>query len=171
MKYRILTLQQLIDAKACDQHTEKFKNLFGEEVKITTTLCIKMAYVFDFDFAADKFLNKKERDKYYRIVNSMLDVYVHKRTILWDRYKYLDKKMVKEYENQMYILCATRSKIINSSSAKYKKIGKSMSLLRIKVNKEHNLLWDSYNDLISKLLDTYVKSKSSTWAKIYIKEV
>lgn len=51
-----LTLQQLIDAKACRSQLELFAARFGEAVDVTEDLAVSVAGDFDFNFAARHFL-------------------------------------------------------------------------------------------------------------------
>jgi hypothetical protein len=59
-----ITLQQLIDAKACPQQVELFREHFGKSVRVTIPKGRKYAKVFDWDFAAHHFLDTSARKSY-----------------------------------------------------------------------------------------------------------
>jgi cell division septum initiation protein DivIVA len=50
-KKAIFTKQQLIDARACQEQVDLFERTFGQEVNVTVKRAIKVASLFDWDFA------------------------------------------------------------------------------------------------------------------------
>ena len=67
MKSRILHLKTLTDQGACDEQVELFRKRFGESVRVTDTLCIKVAQDFDFSWAARHLLSDSVLADYERV--------------------------------------------------------------------------------------------------------
>ena len=57
-KAKVVTLQMLLDKGACSSQVELFKKHFPKkgEAKVTKALCLKVASIFDFDWAAEALL-------------------------------------------------------------------------------------------------------------------
>jgi hypothetical protein len=64
---KILTLKQLVKAKACKEQCDEFKRRFGASVEITPELCESVASVFSFYWATEHLLTAPARAKYERI--------------------------------------------------------------------------------------------------------
>lgn len=61
----IFTKQRLIDVDACQPQVDLFAETFGDSVKVTVARARKVAYLFDWDFAA-RFLDNEGRAEYKR---------------------------------------------------------------------------------------------------------
>jgi hypothetical protein len=72
---RTITLQQLIDAKACPQQVELFRKHFGESVRVTVPKARKYAQAFSWDFAARHFLDASALKAYDEATASAWEVY------------------------------------------------------------------------------------------------
>ena len=53
----ILTLQTLIDAEACRDQRDIFERRFGQQVDVTPELCVSVAPLFDWEWAAENLLS------------------------------------------------------------------------------------------------------------------
>lgn len=54
---KTITLQQLIEAHACDDQVAQFVELFGAAVDVTPETCMQVAHVFDWIWARDHLLH------------------------------------------------------------------------------------------------------------------
>ena len=63
----VLTIHQLIEARACTEQVRKFKRMFGDAVDITPELCVSVATEFDWDFASLHFLSREALAEYHRV--------------------------------------------------------------------------------------------------------
>jgi hypothetical protein len=64
---RVLTLQQLKDADACNAQVSLFQQTFGASVEVTVELAEQYAQQFDFDFAARHFLTAAAYAEYDKV--------------------------------------------------------------------------------------------------------
>jgi len=71
----LITLQQLIDADACADQRYLFKQKFGDSVEVTRELCISVADVFDWSWAAQHFLSAPALKVYHETYASAWNVY------------------------------------------------------------------------------------------------
>lgn len=60
----IITLQDLVDNGACADQRAEFVRRFGRSVEITVELCMSVAHVFDWNWAAAKLLKTPAWDAY-----------------------------------------------------------------------------------------------------------
>jgi hypothetical protein len=60
----IITLQQLLDKKACCTPLDRFQQLFGKSVKVTEELAEQVGMIFPFDWAARNLLCADRTKKY-----------------------------------------------------------------------------------------------------------
>ncbi len=72
-----LTLQTLIDKRACKDQVALFREMFGDSVEITEELCASSARKFDFTWAAQHLLSVAAWDDYLRITGWAWVDYVH----------------------------------------------------------------------------------------------
>jgi hypothetical protein len=70
MKSRILKVKQLEEASACSDRVDLFKELFGDEVKVTVSLAKKHYNKFDWDWAANYLLSVPARAEYKKVIAS-----------------------------------------------------------------------------------------------------
>ena len=63
---RILKLQTLIDAGACESQVGLFRFMFGQQVRVTQKLCVSVADKFNFRWAAYHLLSAVALAKYER---------------------------------------------------------------------------------------------------------
>ena len=61
-----LTLQQLKDKGVCAKQVALFETTFGQQVDVSPRLCIEVAPLFDFDWAACNLLSAQARAEYGR---------------------------------------------------------------------------------------------------------
>lgn len=60
-----VTLEQLEELGACQEHRERFSDLFPEgHVEVTVELCVRHATTFDWEWAADALLTKDAQELY-----------------------------------------------------------------------------------------------------------
>ena len=64
---RILTLDQLIKARACEEQTKLFEATFGKSVAVTEALAAALAHEFDFEWAAQNFLSDAAEAEYAKV--------------------------------------------------------------------------------------------------------
>ena len=67
MKSKILKLATLVELGACESQTVLFKEKFGGSVRVTETLCEKVATLFDFGWAARHLLTAQARAQFERV--------------------------------------------------------------------------------------------------------
>ena len=110
-KVRVLTLQQLLDANACTEQVQLFREHFGESVIVTVAKAKKFASMFDFFFAARTFLSKQgwaEYEKqrapllaeYLKQSDTLSAEYQKQRDTLWAEYEKQRGTLLAEYEKQ-----------------------------------------------------------------------
>jgi hypothetical protein len=66
--YRVLTLQMLERARACEQQRALFQTKFGPAVAVTTELCVSHAQDFGFGWAGTMLLPKSAAREFDRLV-------------------------------------------------------------------------------------------------------
>jgi len=64
---RELTLQQLVDKRACSLQVQLFKELFGTRVDVTVQAAIAVADKFDWGWAARALLSAAARSEYGKV--------------------------------------------------------------------------------------------------------
>lgn len=69
----IITLQQLIDAKACPTQCYQFQKLFGDSVEVTVERAEKCTHIFNWDWAAETLLNQTNSKEYF---DRMIKIYL-----------------------------------------------------------------------------------------------
>ena len=62
-----LTVRQLMDAGACNEQVEHFRERFGDEIEVTEALAIEHASEFDFGWAAEHLLTAQALAEYERV--------------------------------------------------------------------------------------------------------
>lgn len=65
---RYITLQQLIDAGACEWSCRLFQAKFGKRVRVTQKLCRTVAQYFSWDGAAVRLLSNAALAEYRRLI-------------------------------------------------------------------------------------------------------
>jgi hypothetical protein len=93
-----LTIQQLIDAKACQSQVDLFRDMFGKSVNITQRLCVSVADKFDFGWAAEKLLKPKAWAEYERVFPLAWVEYERVRTSAQAEYERVRTSAQAEYE-------------------------------------------------------------------------
>ena len=83
---RILTLDQLIQAKACQEQVNLFKELFGSEVKVTVRKAQSVASKFDWNFAAAHLLSSSGYTEYDKVRAPALSEYKKVCAPAWAEY-------------------------------------------------------------------------------------
>lgn len=63
----LLTLQTLIDKRACPEQVELFRFMFGDSVDVTPELCERVAAQFNFEWAARSLLTGPALAEYERV--------------------------------------------------------------------------------------------------------
>ena len=107
----ILTLQQLVDANACESQRARFASRFGESVDVTEDLAVSVAGDFDFDFAARHFLPAAAWAEYEAI-----------RAAAWAEYKAITAAAWAEYEAITAAAWAEYEAIRAAAKAEYDRI-------------------------------------------------
>jgi hypothetical protein len=97
MNSRTLTLQTLIDKRACVEQIDLFRAKFGESVEVTEALCRSVASEFDWHWAGNNLLSKKGYDDYRAKRKPMDDDYRAKRKPLDDDYWAKRKTLYDDY--------------------------------------------------------------------------
>jgi hypothetical protein len=64
---KVLTLQTLIDKRACRAQVDLFRQTFGASVEITPALCESVAAQFDWTWASNNLLTPAARAEYERV--------------------------------------------------------------------------------------------------------
>ena len=70
-----ITLNMLTNASACSSQVKEFKKRFGTSVEVTEELCLSLAHVFDFSWAAHNFLRAPALAEYEKVRDSALAEY------------------------------------------------------------------------------------------------
>ena len=114
----IITLEQLKEHNACVQQLHLFKELFGEEVKVTVEKCLEYYNKFDWVWAAKHLLSDELFKEYKKIEQLAWEEYFN---ILQPTYKkYLKNKVLveKEYRETMQPIWEEYRKKIAQAFAK-----------------------------------------------------
>ena len=86
----VLTLKQLIDAGACQDQVDLFRQEFGDSVNVTVAKARRYAGRFDFAWAARCLLDAPARAKYDKAHNAA-------RAALWAKYEKAHDAALAEY--------------------------------------------------------------------------
>jgi hypothetical protein len=84
---RLLYIKQLINAGACREQVEAFRERFGKYVEVTPELCASVAAVFDWWWAARNLLSPAARAEYERV-----------RAAAWAEYERVTAPVLDEYK-------------------------------------------------------------------------
>src|SRR4030042_882794 len=120
-KSRIITLQQLKDAKACKDHILFFENTFGNSAKITEESILKVYDKFDWNFAAEHFLSEKAFAEYQKKIAPALAEYEKIVAPAFAEYKKIVAPAFAEYKKKIAPALAEYKKIEAPALAEYKK--------------------------------------------------
>jgi hypothetical protein len=66
-KSRILHLKTLQELDACADQVRLFRKCFGESIRVTKALCVKVAQDFNFDWAAQNLLTPAAWAEHQRV--------------------------------------------------------------------------------------------------------
>ena len=94
----IITLQDLVDNGACADQRAEFVRRFGRSVEITVELCMSVAHVFDWNWAAAKLLKTPAWDAYEAATKPARDAYEAAKKTAWDACKAATKPAWAAYE-------------------------------------------------------------------------
>jgi hypothetical protein len=100
-KSRILHLKTLQEHGACTDQVKLFRKRFGESVRVTEALCVKVAEDFDFDWAAQHLLTP---------------------TKAWAEYKRVEAPAWAEYDRVMAPAWAEYERVEALAWAEYKRV-------------------------------------------------
>ena len=98
MQRRTLSLKRLVELGACSNQCRIFEERFGKSVRVTPGLCVRVAQVFDWDWAASHLLSKtalaecnlacdSALAEYNRVCNSALAEYNRVCNSAWAEYE------------------------------------------------------------------------------------
>ena len=94
----IITLDMLINKKACQEQIDLFKQCFGESVEITEDLCLKYSNEFHINWLIDNMLNEEQRELYYTIQAPAWKKYLAIQESVYEEYKAIQGPAYEEYE-------------------------------------------------------------------------
>ena len=93
-----LTIEQLIEQRACASQVKLFREMFGRSVNITQKACICVADKFDFAWAARKLLPAPALAEYERVRVQAWAEYARVTAPAWAEYERVTAPAWAEYE-------------------------------------------------------------------------
>ena len=117
-----LTLIVLRAKKACRDQLQEFERRFGDSVEITAELCLSVAEVFDWNWAAEHLLGSSACAEYRRIQTAACVEYERIRASALAEYERIQVPALAEYERIQVPACVEYERIRASAWAEYRRI-------------------------------------------------
>ena len=86
MQRRTLSLKRLVDLGACSPQRQLFEKHFGKSVRVTPGLCVRVALLFNWRWAARNLLSRSALAEYRRVCDLALAEYNRAHDAAWDEY-------------------------------------------------------------------------------------
>lgn len=141
---RTFTLKMLEDAEACPDQIGEFKKRFGNEVKVTESLCESVGSVFYWPYAICKFLSPPAKKQ-------CIEQFI----ALWDRCKQsIELKNREAFDKHAAVWHAHYHDNLSWNAANY----------------QSSVLWKEYGDQFDAAMAKFKRDQAVLFAKMYNSE-
>lgn len=165
---RRLTLQTLRYKNVCEKQTDLFWSLFKERVEITEELCVSVANMFNWDWAAENLLSPLFREKYVRDSKPFLAEYNQERISFWDKY---DRDVIPFQDECNRALILLVRKYNSAVGPPPKEYDHDLGLLLEKYNRAVRPLQEEHDYAVRPSREKYDSARAQLWASLYIQDV
>ena len=95
----MFTVDMLIEKKACASQVQLFRDTFPNGAPLTVETAISVSHLFDWEFAARRFLSKEGYKSYQDATVPLLKAYQGARAPLWKVYQDATASHLKVYQD------------------------------------------------------------------------